>query len=207
MSCSASKEQGLEGILAKRLDSAYLPGKSSPSWTKVKNVLMQEVVVGGFTPGEGSRRGRLGSLLLGIPSEEGLCTWAGGHGLLRRRTPGRPRGQARRRCGRTPTRSPPTSRLATPRSATWVEPTLVGEVTFSEWTNDGRLRHPSWRGLREDKDPGRSAVSPDGSRVTVSVGTASCSFRIWRSRSSRRDSPSGTCSTTTPGSHRRCSRT
>ena len=68
----ASKAQGLEGVLAKRLDSPYLPGKRSPSWTKVKNLLTQDVIVGGWTPGEGNREGRLGSLLLGIPADEGL---------------------------------------------------------------------------------------------------------------------------------------
>ncbi len=68
----ASQEQGFEGILAKRLDGPYLAGKRSPTWTKVKNVLMQEVVIGGWTPGEGHREGRFGSLLLGIPTGDGL---------------------------------------------------------------------------------------------------------------------------------------
>ena len=68
----ASQDQGLEGILAKRLDGPYLPGKRSPTWTKVKNILMQEVVIGGWTPGEGHREGRFGSLLLGIPVDGGL---------------------------------------------------------------------------------------------------------------------------------------
>ena len=68
----ASQEQGLEGILAKKLDGPYLPGKRSPTWTKVKNVLMQEVVIGGWTPGQGHREDRFGSLLLGIPSDQGL---------------------------------------------------------------------------------------------------------------------------------------
>jgi bifunctional non-homologous end joining protein LigD len=148
----ASKEQGLEGILAKRLDAPYLPGKRSPSWIKVKNILTQEVVVGGWTPGEGHRQGRFGSLLLGIPSDDGL-EYVGQVGtgfsdaILDDLT------------GRLQALPVDSSPFATdvPRrysnDATWVEPTLVGEVTFSEWTAEGRMRHPSWRGLRDDKSP------------------------------------------------------
>jgi bifunctional non-homologous end joining protein LigD len=148
----ASREQGLEGIVAKRLDSPYLPGKRSTSWTKIKNTRMQEVVVGGWTPGEGHRRGRVGSLLLGIPSDEGL-RYVGQVGTgfsdaaladLAERLDGLASGDN------------PFSDAVPPRyrdAATWTVPTLVGEVSFSEWTKDGRMRHPSWRGLRADKDP------------------------------------------------------
>jgi bifunctional non-homologous end joining protein LigD len=82
----ASQDQGLEGVVAKRLDAPYLPGRRSSTWTKVKNILMQDVVIGGWTPGEGHRAGRFGSLLLGIPSDGGL-QYVGqvGHGLQRRR--------------------------------------------------------------------------------------------------------------------------
>ena len=148
----ASQAQGLEGVLAKRLDSPYLPGKRSPSWTKVKNLLTQEVIVGGWTPGVGNRQGRLGSLLLGIPGDEGLhyigqvgtgFTVSTLDDLAGRLEP--------RRSQRNPFVT------AVPRRyenvAIWVDPTLVGEVSFSEWTNEGRLRHPSWRGLRDDKSP------------------------------------------------------
>ena len=148
----ASKEQDLEGVIAKRLDSPYLPGKRSPSWTKVKNVLTQEVIVGGWTPGEGSRRGRLGSLLLGIPSGEGLQyigqVGTGFSGSILDDL-------AERLDSLRSDHSPFVT--AIPRryenAATWVEPKLVGEVTFGEWTDDGRMRHPSWRGLRVDKAP------------------------------------------------------
>ncbi len=148
----ASRNQGLEGIVAKRLDSPYLAGKRSPTWTKVKNVLMQEVVIGGWTPGEGHRAGRFGSLLLGLPVDGGL-RYVGQVGtgfadadlddltvvLDRLRSPASPfvTDVPRRYAG----------------VATWVAPTLVGEVSFSEWTTDGRMRHPAWRGLRDDKDP------------------------------------------------------
>jgi len=148
----ASKDQGLEGILAKRLDSPYLPGKRSPTWTKVKNIVTQEVVVGGFTPGEGHRRGRFGSLLLGIPSAAGL-QYVGqvGTGFTEAVLDDLARTLAKLRSASSP--------FATdvPRQyrnvATWVSPEVVGEVSFSEWTTDGRMRHPAWRGVREDKTP------------------------------------------------------
>ncbi|HVC69565.1 MAG TPA: non-homologous end-joining DNA ligase [Acidimicrobiales bacterium] len=149
----ASRDQGLEGIVAKRLDSPYLPGKRTSSWTKVKNIRTQEVVVGGWTPGQGSRRGRFGSLLLGIPSASGLV-YVGQVGTgfsdailddLGSRL-GSLRSMTKPFANDVPTRYA--------KVAVWTEPVLVGEVTFSEWTSDGRLRHPSWRGLRDDKGPG-----------------------------------------------------
>jgi bifunctional non-homologous end joining protein LigD len=149
---TASKEQGLEGVVAKRLDSPYLPGKRSPTWIKVKNVRTQEVVVGGWTPGAGHRQGRFGSLLLGIPSEGGL-QYVGQVGtgftdaVLGDLT-------AALEALRSET-NPFTTEV--PRQyrnvAMWVKPKLVGEVSFSEWTTDGRMRHPSWRGTRDDKNP------------------------------------------------------
>lgn len=148
----ASRDQGLEGILAKRLDSAYLPGKRSSTWLKVKNVLMQEVVIGGFTPGEGSRQGRFGSLLLGIPSETGLV-YVGqvGTGFSDAVLHDLGARLESLRSSATPFTTDVPARYA--KVATWTNPALVGEVTFSEWTADGKMRHPSWRGLRDDKDP------------------------------------------------------
>ncbi len=149
----ASREQGLEGVLAKRLDSPYLPGKRSSTWTKVKNILTQEVVIGGFTPGEGHRQGRFGSLLLGIPSETGL-RYVGQVGT------GFTEGTLDHLGGILEASRSEVNPFTTdvPRRylnvATWVEPRLVGEVRFSEWTTDGRMRHPAWRGLRDDKAPG-----------------------------------------------------
>jgi bifunctional non-homologous end joining protein LigD len=148
----ASKEQGLEGVVAKRRDSPYLPGKRSPTWTKVKNIRTQEVVVGGWTPGEGHRRGRFGSLLLGIPSDGGL-EYVGQVGtgfsdaVLDELTT--TLDHLRHDVNPFTTDVPRQYRTV----ATWVEPALVGEVSFSEWTADGRMRHPSWRGLRDDKSP------------------------------------------------------
>jgi bifunctional non-homologous end joining protein LigD len=147
---AASREQGLEGVLAKRLTSGYEPGRRSRDWVKVKNVLTQEVVVAGWRPGQGSRAGTIGSLLLGVPGPRGL-EFAGqvGTGFSRETLEDLRRRLAR--LGRTtsPFADPVPARLA--RDARWVTPRLVGEVQFAEWTRDGRLRHPSWRGLREDK--------------------------------------------------------
>lgn len=150
---AASREQGLEGVLAKRLTSVYEPGRRSRSWVKVKNVLTQEVVVAGWRPGQGSRAGTIGSLLLGIPDGDGLA-FVGqvGTGFTQ---------EALRDLER---RLKPLARKTSPltgdvprqllEDARWVSPRLVGEVQFSEWTRDGRLRHPSWRGLQQDKAPG-----------------------------------------------------
>jgi bifunctional non-homologous end joining protein LigD len=148
----ASQNQGLEGVVAKRLTSAYLPGKRSPTWTKVKNVLSQEVVIGGWTPGEGHRQGRFGSLLLGIPSPTGL-QYVGqvGTGFSDATLDTLTATLEALRRPDNPFATPVPSQYA--KVATWVQPTLVGEVSFSEWTTDERLRQPSWRGLRDDKVP------------------------------------------------------
>ena len=148
---AVSSAQGLEGVVAKRRDSRYEPGRRSACWVKIKNVATQAVVVGGWKPGQGRRAGGIGSLLLGIPGPDGLefvghvgtgFTDAALLDLAARFT-------ARER--RTP------AFLHVPREharfARWVEPELVGEVEFAGWTGEGRLRHPSWRGLRPDRSP------------------------------------------------------
>ena len=147
---TASKEQRLEGVVAKRSNSRYLPGRRSPDWVKIKNFLTQEVVIGGWSPGKGRRDGTVGALLLGVPTPEGLryvgqvgtgFTDAMLHDLAERLA---------RLARKTPPFSPDVPR-ADARDAQWVTPELVGEVAFSEWTGERRLRHPSWRGLRPDK--------------------------------------------------------
>jgi len=148
-----SRQMGLEGVVAKRLNSPYRPGKRSADWTKVKNFATQEVVIGGWQVGEGRREGMIGSLLLGIHDEAGKLLFAGhvGTGFT----------QAALRYLHeqlAPLERPtPPFAGAVPREharhAHWVEPLLVGEVQYAEWTGDGRLRHPSWRGLRSDKAP------------------------------------------------------
>jgi bifunctional non-homologous end joining protein LigD len=148
----ASREYGLEGLIAKRRSARYRPGARSADWRKIKNIRTQEVVVGGWKPGNGRRAGTIGSLLLGIPDPDGL-RFVGHVGtgfsdaVLRELT-----AELRRIERHT---SPFAGEL--PRSETkdahWVTPRLVGEVAFGEWTDDGRLRHPAWRGLRPDKAP------------------------------------------------------
>jgi bifunctional non-homologous end joining protein LigD len=149
---AAAAEQGLEGIIAKRRDSPYRPGRRSDSWVKVKHLRTQEVVIGGWKPGSGRRGGVLGSLLLGIPGEGGL-EYVGKVGT----------GFTDQALGELTLRLAALERADSPfagkvpaveaREAHWVEPKIVGEVRFGEWTRDGRLRHPAWRGIRVDKSP------------------------------------------------------
>ncbi|WP_369135327.1 non-homologous end-joining DNA ligase [Modestobacter sp. I12A-02662] len=155
---AASRENGLEGVVAKRLDSPYRPGGRGPDWRKVKNLSTQAVVVGGWRPGEGRRAGGIGSLLVGVHDDTGRLVYAGhvGTGFT-----------ARALADLAPLLTPRSTspfadalpRLVT-RDAHWVEPLLVGEVAFGQWTRDGRLRHPSWRGLRDDVDPADVVVEP-----------------------------------------------
>ena len=159
----ASLEQGLEGVVAKRLDSVYLPGRRSDAWRKVKNVRTQEVVIVGWKPGKGRREGRIGSLLLALPGDDGL-RYAGhvGTGFTTQMLDDlaarlRPLERKTSPLAQDPPRAhaKDARRVSIERSemTTWVTPKLVGEVTFTEWTGDGLLRHPSWRGLRPDKTP------------------------------------------------------
>ena len=141
----ASRANGLEGILAKRLDSPYLPGRRSPCWLKVKNVLREDVVVGGWLPGEGKRRDRIGALLVGV-AEEGRLRYAGRVGT------GFTDAELTRLAKVLEERpdSPFGGEPKPPRGAIFVQPTRVAEVEFSEWTSEGILRHPSYKGLREE---------------------------------------------------------
>ncbi|HLK42037.1 MAG TPA: non-homologous end-joining DNA ligase [Thermoleophilia bacterium] len=148
----ATKESGLEGIIAKRLDSPYLAGRRSPDWIKIKHVRTQEVVIGGWTEGEGRRQGGVGALLLGIPGEKGL-DFVGhvGTGFTEDSL-----ADLGKRLAKLKTDSSPfAKRLPAPtaRAAHWVRPKLVGEVVYAERTRDGLLRTPAWRGLRPDKEP------------------------------------------------------
>ncbi|TSD99644.1 ATP-dependent DNA ligase [Skermania sp. ID1734] len=154
-----SRSHGWEGIVAKRRDSTYLPGKRSQAWIKEKNWRTQEVVIGGWRRGQGARGGGIGSLLVGIPegnklryvgrvgtgfTERNLADLAATLRKLERKT------------------SPFNEQLpaAERKDATWVTPKIVGEVRYGEWTGSGRLRHPAWRGLRPDKSPQDVAPEP-----------------------------------------------
>jgi bifunctional non-homologous end joining protein LigD len=150
---AAAAEQGLEGVVAKRLGSEYRQGKRTDTWVKVKNLRTQEVVIGGWKPGEGRRAGTIGSLLVGIPGDGGL-RYAGKVGTGFTEASLR---ELQRQLAPLHVDAPPfgdTVPAADARLAHWVSPGVVGEVRFAEWTRDGRLRHPAWRGLRPDKAPG-----------------------------------------------------
>ncbi|HEY5050766.1 MAG TPA: non-homologous end-joining DNA ligase [Acidothermaceae bacterium] len=150
---AASLAQGLEGVVAKAVDSTYLPGRRSPSWIKVKHEHTQEVIIGGWKPGEGGRAGRIGSLLLGINNDAGELIYVGHVGT----------GFTDRVLADLASKLEPLHRKTSPftdevprlhaRDAVWVTPSLVGEVSYGEFTREHRLRHPSWRGLRPDKSP------------------------------------------------------
>ena len=156
---AATREQGLEGIVAKRLDSPYEAGRRTGHWLKIKNTNRQELVVGGWLPGEGRRRDRIGALLVGVQE-----TADAGHGTLR--FAGRVgTGFTEDELDRLALLLAPLERDGTPfdvvprgvkipREAVWVHPRLVVEVEFAEWTRDGVLRAPSYKGLRDDKPAG-----------------------------------------------------
>jgi bifunctional non-homologous end joining protein LigD len=148
---AASLAHGLEGVVGKPLASAYHPGQRR-DWIKVKNIRHAEAIVGGWTPGRGHRAGAIGSLLLGLPDRGGL-RYAGhvGTGFTQAMLTDLAQRLAPLRRDTSPFASPVPAAHA--RGARWVEPRLVGEVAFTEWTGDRVLRHPSWRGLRTDKNP------------------------------------------------------
>ena len=143
-----TRRQGLEGVVAKRLDSRYEPGRRSGCWLKVKNVERVDVIVGGWEPGEGRRRERIGSLLVGLEEAGGL-RYVGKVGtgftesllatLMRELEP------LRREASPFEGRQPP-------KGTVFVEPRLVVRVEFREWTRAGTLRAPAFKGLRPDID-------------------------------------------------------
>ncbi|MCI0140322.1 ATP-dependent DNA ligase [Arthrobacter bambusae] len=148
---ASAAELGLEGVMAKRADSRYQPGRRSRSWIKLKLERTQEVVVGGWRPGAGARLGTIGALLVGIPDGDKL-RYAGRVGTgfkdwqlrdILKRLQGLDRPDS-------PFHDIPAEDAAT---AHWVSPELVGEVTFGDWTATERMRHPVWRGWRPDKSP------------------------------------------------------
>lgn len=147
-----SREHGWEGVVAKKRDSTYQPGRRSASWVKDKHWSTQEVVIGGWKAGEGGRTSGIGSLMVGIPASGGL-RFAGrvGTGFTERDLANLKKTLAPLHTDASPFDARLPTRDA--KGVTFVEPVLVGEVRYSEWTPDGRLRQPSWRGLRPDKKP------------------------------------------------------
>jgi bifunctional non-homologous end joining protein LigD len=140
--------------MAKRLDSPYEPGRRPGTWLKVKNTRRQELVIGGWLPGEGRRSGHIGALLMGYYDHEPQppeLRFAGKVGT----------GFNAAELDRLGAILAPLRRPTTPfaglkrpgKGAIFVEPALVAEVEFNEWTKQNMLRHPSYKGLREDKRP------------------------------------------------------
>ena len=139
----------LEGVVSKKAQSAYRAGRTR-DWLKIKCGMRQEMVIGGFTEPAGSRQG-LGALLLGVYDADGALRYSGKVGtgfdgrtllVLRRKLDALT-------IDRPAFANPP--RGAEARGVHWVRPRLVGEIAFTEWTDEGTLRHPSFQGLREDK--------------------------------------------------------
>ncbi|MBA2475607.1 MAG: DNA ligase D [Actinobacteria bacterium] len=151
----AAAEQGLEGVIAKRVDSRYLPGRRARDWLKVKTHDEQEFLIAGYTRGQGSRSASFGSLVLAVRDEPGGLRYVGncgtGFGAQEiERLLGLLRPLERATSPFSPVPKMPKVRKA---DVVWVEPELVCQVEFAEWTHDGRLRAPSYRGLRDDKRP------------------------------------------------------
>jgi len=142
-------ELGLEGMISKRGDLPYRGGRG-PAWQKIKCMRRQEMVIGGFTDPEGSRQG-FGALLLGVYEPDGRLAYSGkvGTGFSDASLATLSRSLSALAQKTSPFHNPPKGAEA--RRAHWVQPVLVAEVSFAEWTDDGTLRHPSFLGLRADK--------------------------------------------------------
>ncbi len=157
-------QRGLEGVVSKRRDATYRPGERSPAWRKLRLMREQEFVVGGIRHGQGRRRGSFGSLLVGTWDPAGdparPLRYAGGVGS----------GYSDREIARLSalveelaTDTSPFHDLPAERDVTWVRPEVVVQVRYREWTPEGRLRQPSYRGQRTDRDPttvGREDAEP-----------------------------------------------
>ena len=159
----AARRQRLEGIVSKRADSPYRPGKRTGEWIKTRVWRRQEFVIGGYIPGEGSRAKRVGSVLVGYydkrrselrRGQRQKLHFAGGVGsglkesdlaFLTKELRERKRADSPFDVGAP---SGPKARFAV-----WCEPELVCEVSWTEWTNEGTLRQPAFKGMRDDKDP------------------------------------------------------
>jgi bifunctional non-homologous end joining protein LigD len=170
----ATAAQGLEGIVAKRLDSRYEPGRRTGAWVKIKHTRRQELVICGWLPGEGRRVNRIGALLMGhwtaSPQEGGQLRYAGrvGTGFAERALADLAQRLAPLRRDDSPFDEAP----KLPRNAVFVEPELVAEIEFREWTSEGVMRAPSFKGLRDDKEAVQVVREDAGSPAVAGVPTA-----------------------------------
>jgi bifunctional non-homologous end joining protein LigD len=155
----ASREAGLEGIVAKRLDSRYHPGRRTGDWVKLKNMRREQLIIGGWMRGSGRRSKQVGALLIGQRDEAGALRYAGrvGTGFSERDL----EGLSAQLASRSRRSSPFDAQgVQPPRDAHFAEPELVAEIEFSDWTRQRILRHASYKGLRTDK-PAEQVVRED----------------------------------------------
>ncbi len=146
----AAKQKDLEGIMAKKIDSLYYPGKRTNVWLKIKHHKSDEAIIAGFTAPRGGRK-YFGALVLGIRKDDKLLyaghTGSGFNDLLLKEL-------YDKLLPIVQTESPFDERVKTNMPVTWVKPQYVCELKFTEWTRDGKMRHPIFLRLREDKKPG-----------------------------------------------------
>src|SRR3954471_16728503 len=168
---AATREQGLEGIVAKRLDSPYEPGRRSVAWVKVKHTRRQELVIGGWLRGDMGRSERLGALLVGHRDEHGCLRYAGKVGMGYSDAD---RADLRARLEALAREDSPFTGRQPVANAIFAEPVLVAEIEFAGWTSSRMLRHPSYKGLREDVAPAevvrerkQTEVEVDGRRLRL----------------------------------------
>ncbi|HEU4914823.1 MAG TPA: DNA ligase D [Candidatus Saccharimonadales bacterium] len=170
------QRRGMEGMVAKRADSPYRENDRGQDWLKIKTHLRQEVVIGGFTEPRGGRK-YLGSLLVGVYDKKGNYIYVGhsGGGI-----PDNQRKELHQKLLRLERKTSPFTIEPKPNAPVhWVRPEVVCEMSFSEWTHDGSMRHPQFEGLRPDKEPSqvrreqpKARKKPDGPVVaTTSTAT------------------------------------
>jgi bifunctional non-homologous end joining protein LigD len=153
---AASKAQGLEGLIAKRVDQPYVPGRRAQGWVKVKNVRNTDVVVGGWVGGDGGRAGKIGALAVGF-MDDGELRYAGKVGT------GFNEAELKRLQGivdRLARETTPFSGPQPEKATHFVEPVLVANVDYGSITDAGTLRHPVYKGRRDDHDPSE-VVAPE----------------------------------------------
>lgn len=147
---AAATQNGLEGVVAKKLDSHYLPGSRTKEWLKIKPINRQEFVIGGWTAEKGARERGVGALLIGYYDSSKRLVFAGkvGTGFTRE-----DRLDLKELFDAIARKTDPFTKTEETPKAFFVKPVMVAEIEFREWTPDGRLRHPSFKGLRDDKNP------------------------------------------------------